>query len=443
MQALVLLAVLLSPPQAYELVEALFSENALIRVAAREKLIRSGDVTMAAALVEVVFFSKHGRADAVAVLERLLGEAHGPNFKAWIETIGRREDITPKKGYIAFKSRLFARIDPAFSSFLQESHPRTIRAEEIIFGGVAKDGIPALKNPKTVPASEAGYLTDSEMVFGVSVNGVTRAYPQRILDWHEMANDVVGGKAISLAYCTLCGSGILYDTTLAQGQTLTFGSSGLLYRSNKLMYDHQTNSLWSHLQGEPVMGASVGKGKKLRMLPLTFTTWAEWRGQNPGTTVLSLDTGHLRDYRPGAAYGQYFKSPNTMFPVWKKAPNVLETKDWIFSVELDGVRKAYPLATLMRTPLLHDVVGGVLIVLVSEQSAEAVRAYRAGARRFRIGQHGTVIDERSGEVFDRREEFLEGRTTRERLPRLAGHRSYWFGWYAFFPGAELYSERVE
>lgn len=430
--------VALEPDEAYQLIEQLFSERGSVRRAARERLIASGDRSMVPALVEVLFFSAAGRDDANRILQKLLAEKHDGSFHAWLETIGRREDIKPKPGYVAFKARQYARIDPAFADFLKEEHPRTIRVEEIVWGGVRKDGIPALRNPKRIPASQASYLTDDEMVFGVSLEGQTRAYPLRILDWHEMANDMVGGRTVSLAYCTLCGSGILFDTTLADGETYTFGSSGLLYRSNKLMYDHQTQSLWSHLHGEPVMGPLVGKGKKLPILPLTMTTWGEWRRRHPQTEVLSLDTGYRRNYTPGAAYGSYFRSPDTMFPVWKKAPEVLKTKDWVFAIEVNGTRKAYPLRVLMAKPVLNDIVNGSNVVLISDPSSEAVRAYVTGGRRFRAAGPDRLIDEKSGEAFRVEEEFLAGENGQIRLPRAAGHRAYWFGWYAFYPGTELY-----
>lgn len=427
----------LSPAVAYQLVEKLFSEDAAVRRTARDRLIASGDLTIAPALVEALFFSTAGRGDAALVLEKLLGEKHDDSFHAWLEAIGRREDIKPKPGYVSFKARQYARIDPAFSNFLKEDHPRTIRVEEIVWGGVRKDGIPALHNPKRIPASQARYLTDDEMVFGVSIKGQSRAYPLRILDWHEMVNDSVGGRSISLAYCTLCGSGILFDTTLAEGETYTFGSSGLLYRSNKLMYDHQTHTLWSHLYGEPVMGPLAGKGKKLSMLPITLTTWGEWRRRHPQTEVLSLETGHRRNYMPGAAYGAYFKSPDTMFPVWKKAPGVLKTKDWVFAIEVNGGRKAYPLRVLLAKPVLNDIVNGSTVVLITDPSSKAVRAYLTAGRRFRA-DGGRVIDEKSGEAFRVEEESLVAEDGKARLPRAAGHRAYWFGWYAFYPGTELY-----
>src|SRR5687767_1581272 len=236
----------------YERVDQLFSADAAVRAEARDALIETNDPSTAAALVDAVFFNTAGRAETIAVLEHLLGEKHGASFKKWVEVIGRREDLNPAPGYIRFKAQLFSKIDPAFAAFLREDAPRIIRTEEIVWGGVKKDGIPALDNPKFTVGSLATWMTPNEQVFGVVVAGDARAYPERILAWHEMANDRISGRAVSLSYCTLCGAAILYDTQASDGKTYTFGSSGLLYRSNKLMYDRQTGTLWSQLTGEPV-----------------------------------------------------------------------------------------------------------------------------------------------------------------------------------------------
>ncbi|HVS33055.1 MAG TPA: DUF3179 domain-containing protein, partial [Thermoanaerobaculia bacterium] len=425
----------LSSRRAYDLIAQLFSDDASVRRAARDTLIAAADRSLAPALLEVMFFSRAGRPDAAAVLETLLGERHGTSYKLWIEAIGRREEIVPKKGYAAFKASQYARIDPAFAAFFREAAPRTIRLEEVVSGGVRKDGIPSLENPRVIPAARAEYLTEDETVFGVRSGGVARAYPQRILDWHEMVNDRIAGRHVSLAYCTLCGSPILYETAIGPGEVYTFGSSGLLYRSNKLMYDRQTNSLWSHLTGEPVIGPLVGKGKKLRVLPMTITTWREWRTRHPGTEVLSLDTGHMRDYRPGAAYGAYFASEGTMFPVWKRSA-ALEAKEWIYVVETAKGRKIYPLQALVARPLLTDSIRGDAVLILTDPKSESVRAYAIGSRRFtRDGD--ALVDSSAGERFMTEEEALvsPGGTRLERLPAV---RAYWFGWYGIHPGTEIY-----
>ena len=130
-----------------------------------------------------------------------------------------------------------------------------------------------------------------------------------------MFNDVVGGVPVALAYCTLCGSGILFETLVeGRSEPFVFGSSGFLYRSNKLMYDRQTNSLWNQFLGRPVVGPLTGSGLEFKIRPVAITRWGDWRDRHPQTKVLSLETGYARDYRPGKPYGAYFASPELMFP---------------------------------------------------------------------------------------------------------------------------------
>ncbi|HVR42190.1 MAG TPA: DUF3179 domain-containing protein [Thermoanaerobaculia bacterium] len=420
----------------YRLVDDLFSRDAAVRSAARDELIARNDPSIAAALVEAVFYNTAGQEESVAVLEHLLGEKHGSSFRKWVEAIGRREDLRPAPGYVAFKARMVAKIDPALAEFLKEDAPRTIRPEEIVWGGVIRDGIPALDRPRFIEASRATWLSPDEPVFGVVVAGDARAYPERILAWHEMANDRIGGRPVSLSYCTLCGAAIAYGGEASDGRTYTFGSSGFLYRSNKLMYDRRTGTLWSQLTGEPVFGPLVAKKlEPLRVLPLTVTTWREWRAAHPKTRVLSLETGYVRDYRPGAAYGSYLASPDTMFPVWKKVPSSLAIKDSVLVVNVGSVRKLYPVDALRGPALVHDRVGGKEIVLIGE------RAYESGGRRFRR-EGAALIDPATGERFTVGEESLSSQTG-TRLPRVPSHRAFWFGAYAFYPGTELWQPHEE
>ncbi|MEP1140266.1 MAG: DUF3179 domain-containing (seleno)protein [Balneola sp.] len=140
-----------------------------------------------------------------------------------------------------------------------------MRLDEIRWGGVRQDGIPPLRDPKMISAKEADYLGDKDVVFGIEVNGDVRAYPKRILAWHEMFVDEVGGEKLAGVYCTLCGTAILFKTE-HEGVNHEIGTSGFLYRSNKLMYDKATQSLWNTLQGKPVVGPLVGKGIRLEHL---------------------------------------------------------------------------------------------------------------------------------------------------------------------------------
>ena len=173
------------------------------------------------------------------------------------------QDIEAAPDYANFKARLYRRIDDRFERyFLDRQDSARIRLDEIRWGGVKQDGIPPLREPKMIQAAEAEYLDDDNIVFGITINGDARAYPKRILAWHEMFTDTIGGVPIAGVYCTLCGTVIPYHTRV-DGVDYRLGTSGFLYRSNKLMYDQATQSLWSTEKGEPVLGPLVDKGISL------------------------------------------------------------------------------------------------------------------------------------------------------------------------------------
>ncbi len=217
-----------------------------------------------------------------------------------------------------------------------------------------------------------------------------------------------------------------------------FGSSGLLYRSNKLMYDAQTLSLWSNLTGEAVAGPLLSSGTRLPMLALTVTSWKEWRTLHPETTILSPETGYRRDYSAGAAYGHYFASPDTMFPVWTRDDR-LEAKAWIYALRSGTKARAYQLDLLASERVVNDLVGEVPIVLVADPESGSVRAYYRGSHEFAEGPAGLLAEPSTGASWRIGEDALARESSpATALPRFPGHRSYWFGWYAFFPETSLY-----
>ena len=389
----------------------------------------------------------------IEALEDLSGQKWGDDWPAWIEWYGET-DLLPPPGFTTWKGQLLLKIDPEFATFLQDDQPSRIRFEEILWGGVVVDGIPALSDPIMISAGQADYLEIDEPVFGIALNGEARAYPLRVMDWHEMANDVIGGVPVSLAYCTLCGAGIAFDGRASDGRTYTFGSSGFLYRSNKLMYDRQTHTLWNQLTGEPVLGELAGTDLQLSILPIVLTSWSDWLEQHPETQVLSLETGYERPYELGAAYGDYFSFEGTMFPVWQRSDE-LETKARVYALYLDGVPMAYALDRLVEEQVVNDLVGETPVVLVAQRgtveveglnrrigpvtygSGGEVRAFHRGEYIFSPGSSpGTVLDEQ-GNTWQVTEEALIGPDNKT-APRLGGHLAYWFGWFAFFPNTLVY-----
>ena len=314
-----------------------------------------------------------------------------------------------------------------------------IRMEEITWGGVAVDGIPALDNPTLIEGAKADYLIDSDLVFGVKINGDVRAYPLRIMGWHEMFNETIGGVPVALAYCTLCGVGILFETKIeGRKEPLVFGSSGLLYRSNKLMFDRETDSLWNQFTGEPVVGPLVGSGIKLKIRPVTITTWERWFKSNPDTKVLSTDTGFKRNYASGVVYSEYFSSPDLMFPVVVKNEEKVKRKEYVFGIRDVAAAKAWPLEAFGNTKLINDNVGALNVVLLGDTESRTVRAYQRGELEFSLSDEADQISADGGK-WKIGEEFLTG-PNGKRLPRVPGHISYWFAWDGYLGvKSELYS----
>jgi len=411
------------------LITAVWSAQPAIRRATLQALVDRGKPDVVPALIQTLrFVPDHAAINAALVA--ITGEASGKSWFDWMLWLQDHDEIEPFAGFDRYKADVMALIDEDFVLFLYPGVAHEIRLVEIVWGGVRKDGIPALVNPRHVVGSEADYLEDDELVFGVEIEGDARAYPLRILDWHEMFNDVVGGVPVALAYCTLCGSGILYETQLARWpEPVVFGSSGFLFRSNKLMYDQRTHSLWNQFTGRPVVGPLTGSGIELKVRPVVITKWKYWLADHPDTKVLSLDTGFDRDYTPGKPYWEYFSSPDLMFPA-RVADQRLEAKSYVFTLRTGVVDKAWPLSLFDGGRVVNDRVGDRRVVLIGDTASRTVRAYEGGSHDFE--KRGETMDRVSSDagVWTVAEEALRG-PEGQRLPRLPGHIAYWFAWRGF------------
>ncbi len=347
--------------------------------------------------------------------------------------------VEPLPGYGAWKADLYRRLDPRFESYFDDhTDSATIRLDEVQWGGVRRDGIPPLSDPETVAAdaAEADYLGGSDVVFGVVVNGQARAYPKRILAWHEMVKDHLGGQSINGVYCTLCGSMIVYDTHI-DGQHYELGTSGFLYRSNKLMYDHATESMWSTISGEPVIGPLVGKGLKLTPRTVVTTTWERWKALHPQTTVLTLDTGHQRDYGEGVAYNSYFSTDALMFKV-PGADKRLKNKASVLALRFgsaDALPAALSSAFLKSRPVYASEHGGQAYVVLTDMSG-AHRVYDPKGVSFSQYDGDRTVMTQAGDSWTLTEEALVG-PNGEQHERLPSHSAFWFGWHAAHPDTLL------
>jgi hypothetical protein len=417
----------------------------------------TGDASFVAVLVDVVRFpwllTPATERAAFTSLAALTGREYGEldndqlDWGWWLGWLRDHPEIDPPPGYARWKGRLFGQlIDPRIGNFLvKEGLESTIRLEEIVWGGVRRDGIPDLQGPPHTEAAEADYLEMDDRVFGVTLNGESRAYPLRIMNAHEMANDVVGGVPLALTYCTLCGSGIAYTTDVG-GEVLSFGTSGLLHQSNKLMYDRATETLWDQFRGVPVVGERVGSGIELEILPITLTTWGAWLELHPETTVLDDDTGvypaasYLPEDDPRSIYFDYRVNTTTIFPPGAES-DALPEKDFVLGINVGGEAKAYELKGLRDDRVVNDMVGGVEVVVIATDNAEGARAYERGGREFSsadLAGGELMVSDEMGARWRVEEDALVAVDGGERLERLESRVSYWFAWHQTFPMTDVY-----
>ena len=271
----------------------------------------------------------------------------------------------------------------------------SIPLREIRKGGPPRDGIPALFSPST-EAPELSPLADDDMVIGVELGNETRAYPVPILMWHELVNDVLGGTPILVSFCPLCGTGIVFDRRIA-GTTHRFGVSGLLYQSDMLMYDVESESLWSQIAARAVTGDA--RDRRLRLVRSKMATWGEWKRAHPETSVLSTQTGYARDYRR-SPYASYDRSRKLFFPAPRDPPYHPKMRTLGLRVP-GGPERAYPLKEVLRA-------GG--------EVEESFASHRVRVR----------ADPESG-VFDV-----------DAPPPIEVIEGFWFAWSAFHPGGSVF-----
>lgn len=278
-----------------------------------------------------------------------------------------------------------------------------VPSAQIHHGGPPRDGIPAIDEPKFVDADEANYLADDDRVLGMSRHGITKAYPIRILNYHEIVNDKFSDEAVVVSFCPLCGTGMAFSAKVG-GRIHRFGVSGLLYNSDVLLYDRETESLWSQIMRKAISGEM--KGTTLDQLVLTHTTWRDWRERHPDTRVLSIETGHARDYSR-SPYAGYESTPRVFFPVSYKNRKY-HPKELVMGVTIGERAKVYPFAELSKGPsVVNDRFAGRRLTIEFDAH----------------NRNGRIIDQKG-----------------EEIPTTI---AYWFAWVAFHPDTEVFEAAVK
>ncbi len=420
-----------------------------------EKARTHKDSTQVPIILEVLRFfpSQQFQQDALETLNQLTEqppEGEEWTWNQWMIWLWENSSDYPvPEEYKTWKSVfLTSGIDQRYREFLPPDGKvePDIDLLELIWGGVAPDQTPPLVDPDVVTVEEADYLLSGDRVFGVSIDGEHRAYPLRITNVHEIVNDKLAGQPIVLAQCVLCGSGVIYSAEVGGVKTL-FGTSGLIYKTNPVMYDLENKTLWLHFTGGSVAGSLADPGSALEPIPSVVTTWKEWSELHPDTTVLAVlneiypPEAYVPESTPGSPLETYLNTDETIFPVWPSSDE-LSLKASVLGVRAGGEAKAYTVGVLQERRVVNDEVGGTAIVIVASSETEAARVYERGALSLALGddeEAGTpteVVDEDGG-VWKVTEEALVNEESGQELARIPAQIALWMSWYAFFPDTGL------
>lgn len=325
---------------------------------------------------------------------------------------------------------------------------------EIRSGGPPPDGIPSIDDPQFVAAGAVDFLVDNEPVLALDIGGDARAYPVQILTWHEIVNDTVAGIPVAVTYCPLCNSAVAYDRRVGD-RVMEFGTSGLLWNSALVMYDRQTETLWSHFTGEGIVGELTGV--ELETFPVATVSWDVWRDANPDGSVLSRDTGFDRDYgrNPYPGYDDVNGDP---FLFEGDVDGRFTAMTRIVGIEVDGEALGVPLVILEeRRVIATEVAETSLVVFWTPGTASALDASEVAAGND-VGSTGvfvpvaddqpltftsrgdSFVDAETGSTWNVLGHAFDGPLAGATLEPIEHVDTFWFAWAAFRPDTAIIDE---
>jgi len=326
----------------------------------------------------------------------------------------------------------------------------TVPFDDFLSGGPPRDGIRPLDEP-TFISLDAGdeWLSPLEPVISFEMNGDQRAYPLQVLIWHEVVNDVVGGVPVTITFCPLCNSAIVFERTV-DGRVLDFGTSGNLRKSDLVMWDRQTESWWQQLTGEAIVGRMAGT--KLKFLAAPIVSWQDFKTHQPGGLVLSKETGFNRRYGENPYVG-YDRVDNPPFLFTGDLDGRLQPKERVAAITVDGVDFAFPFSLLAEEGAVNyranavdvaiffkfgtnSALGDAQISFAADIGTTAVfNAVFEGQKLTFTAVGDGFTDAETGSTWNILGEAIEGPKTGGRLTKIVHSDHFWFAWAAFKPDA--------
>ncbi|MEM7287094.1 MAG: DUF3179 domain-containing protein, partial [Actinomycetota bacterium] len=287
-------------------------------------------------------------------------------------------------------------LDWIFGDEFEPGTPAPLLERTRIVPVLRADGIPAIDSPKCVPTGAVDFLTDNAPVVAIEVNGDARGYPLEILTWHELVNDTIGGEPITISYCPLCNSAIAYDRRVGD-RILDFGTSGSLTQSSMVMYDRQTETLWTHFDGTAVAGELAGE--RLEFLSSAVVSWADFRERFPDGLVLSRDTGFDRDY----GLNPYPGYEDDVDPIQRFITDAVDprlpAKDRVIGLEADGAAVAVRHSDVFDSGVVAlDFAGRPVTVWNQPGTASAIEGVRVSGG-IDVGSTAVFVAEADGRAL--------------------------------------------
>lgn len=321
-------------------------------------------------------------------------------------------------------------------SYTEDGLKYTVHPDKLQRGCPSKDCIPSIDDPSFISAEEADWMNPGDRIIGLEINGDSRAYPLRILNVHEIVNDRVGGEPIVVTYCPLCRSGVTYSREVG-GEELDFGVSGLLLNANLVMYDRETETYWSQIEGEAIIGPRTPQ--KLDLKFSSIMNWSKWKKGHPETKVLSRDTGIYSESRYDSnPYAGFEKSERVGFGV-EDVDERLPSKEIVFGIVAGEQAKAYTEETIREKRLIQDEVGGEPVAILESSKDGSIVAFIRGDNgdTIELSLEKDGLRDSQGRLWNFDGQQVDGAGEMERLnPR----GFFWFAWSKFHPDTKVYKQ---
>lgn len=312
---------------------------------------------------------------------------------------------------------------------------------KVVDGGPGPDGIPSIDNPQFDTIADSEPMNPRELVIGIRIGNEYKAYPHAIMNWHEIVNDGPDSEPVTMSYCPLTGSAVAWRGDPSHSNP-DFGTSGLLYNSNLILYDRETSSLWAQMRQQSINGVRIREFPE--QIQVIETTWETWVTMYPDSLIMNENTGAIRDYTD-YPYGSYLTNTGLLFPV-DNVDTRMHPKERVLGISEGTTSKVFQLAGFGSTTVtINEQFGSMQIVVVGNSASNFGAIYDRTMSDGTIlnftpidGQLPNVMRDDEGNVWDIFGDAVSGPRAGQQLGRTNSYIAMWFAWATFFPSTSVH-----